>query len=382
MAGRAKIQTLLQPSWHTFLAIFWDCLSAKHHSNDFSHYRSARLVIRGRLFAVILAVAAPLWIPVDIWLLPPDSVGPMVILRLSLGIALLCLAATSVPQTRTGGRIVVYGLALLTMLFYLITQLLLETTATSPQLIGYTALPLLLVIVLALFPLTLLESGTLLALIIASVLGIHAFLGTLSGLPVLGFVWVLTLLAGFTLITQALNLYLLMQIYKQATHDSLTGLLNRGALFRQFEQSGQYGEPVGKPLAVLLLDLDRFKQINDSYGHPAGDLVLQSMAAALSAAAQPDEIVGRFGGEEFMVVLPGSTLTHAMARAEAFRAAIEGTPIGIGERLLYITASIGVAVGDDSDSLSELIRRADEALYGAKEQGRNMVVTEAAAVAS
>jgi diguanylate cyclase (GGDEF)-like protein len=128
-------------------------------------------------------------------------------------------------------------------------------------------------------------------------------------------------------------------------------------------------------MALVLLDVDRFKSVNDRYGHPAGDMVLRAMAAILDASVREVDTAGRWGGEEFALVLAGTDLAGGTQLAERIRRAIQETPVLLDDGTeLRITASFGVASLPPSASSEELLNAADEALYAAKEGGRNRVV--------
>ena len=131
----------------------------------------------------------------------------------------------------------------------------------------------------------------------------------------------------------------------------------------------------GEPLSVLILDLDHFKQVNDLHGHQAGDEVLRHAARQIIRHTRSSDLVCRYGGEEFVVVLPGVAPAQAAERAEALRAALEVAPARFGVLTLPLTASFGVAgLTDQADRPDRLIGVADRALYEAKAQGRNRVV--------
>jgi diguanylate cyclase (GGDEF)-like protein len=162
-----------------------------------------------------------------------------------------------------------------------------------------------------------------------------------------------------------------VDLQHMAQTDSLTGLLNRGAFQTILRRDLQRSHRSGASLGVMLIDLDYFKQINDSFGHAVGDDVLRRISAALVNGIRPSDVLARYGGEEFVVLLRRSGFEDAEAAAERIRSAIqslEDLPEAIS-----LTASIGVAVNLPGESPDELLRRADEALYRSKKEGRNQV---------
>jgi two-component system cell cycle response regulator len=164
-------------------------------------------------------------------------------------------------------------------------------------------------------------------------------------------------------------------LQEQATHDPLTALLNRPACLEILQQELTRAKREGKPIGVIMIDLDHFKRINDSCGHLIGDLVLVEVARRMRASVRSYDVVGRYGGEEFLVVLPGCDDTSAVNQAERLRDAMAGSPIGVPDRPLIITLSLGVActqIPDEGD-LRKLLSAADKALYRAKMLGRNRV---------
>lgn len=153
----------------------------------------------------------------------------------------------------------------------------------------------------------------------------------------------------------------------QAHTDPLTGLPNRRVLYGHIETA----MAAAGPCSVVLLDIDHFKRVNDRYGHPTGDAVLIWAAQHLSTGLRAGDVLGRWGGEEFLLVLPGTSPTDAWAVAERLRAGLHATPHPeVGE----VTVSLGVAGAQPGDDLGRLTVRADTALYAAKNQGRNRAV--------
>lgn len=161
----------------------------------------------------------------------------------------------------------------------------------------------------------------------------------------------------------------------QATHDSLTGLLNRSALFDNIDKEASRAKRNGSGFAIVMLDLDHFKKINDTYGHQAGDTVIKEACHRMLDQTRQYDTVGRYGGEEFLVLLPQCDLTGGLHEANRICQAIHSRPFDIGTHQLPVTASLGVAASEQAGELAvgEIIHQADEALYHAKQIGRDRV---------
>jgi diguanylate cyclase (GGDEF)-like protein len=168
-----------------------------------------------------------------------------------------------------------------------------------------------------------------------------------------------------------------------AEHDGLTGLLNRRALEQRLRALTDESRAGGAGLAMLFLDIDHFKAINDTQGHAGGDLCLRAVAERIGAELRSGDYLGRWGGEEFVALLPGSNIDDARQVSERVRSSIAGNPVAFEERTVPITISIGIAVFDPlRDNAAALTARADAALYRAKQAGRNRVEATAEAVAA
>jgi diguanylate cyclase (GGDEF)-like protein len=160
---------------------------------------------------------------------------------------------------------------------------------------------------------------------------------------------------------------------EQALKDSLTGLWNRRAIFAMLEKEVCRAERDHLPITLVMIDLDHFKTINDNYGHLTGDAVLREAANRIFELMRPYDFVGRYGGEEFLIVLPGCSPGNGIQRAEDFRRIIADRPVPTSFGPLPVTCSLGVAAYDRAMPPEHLIHQADEALYRAKRLGRNCV---------
>jgi diguanylate cyclase (GGDEF)-like protein len=178
-------------------------------------------------------------------------------------------------------------------------------------------------------------------------------------------------MAGIVMRRQAMEL-----LISKATHDALTGLLNRGTIIERLNSQAALAARTGQPLSLVLADIDHFKRINDEHGHLAGDAVLREVAMRLQACVREGDSLGRFGGEEFLFVLYPCGSDEAAAAAERFRAALVGTPMVLPGEVPPVTLSLslGTASGGPGELSSQrLLRLADDALYASKRAGRNCV---------
>ena len=155
--------------------------------------------------------------------------------------------------------------------------------------------------------------------------------------------------------------------------DPLTGLPNRRSLTTELEREHALARRGRPAFSVLLLDVDHFKAVNDERGHAAGDRVLEEIAARLRGRARTSDVVGRWGGEEFLVIAPDTDADGARILAEGLRTAISDTPTVLDSGPVRITASVGVASWE-RETVDEVLSRADQALYEAKAAGRDQVV--------
>ena len=164
------------------------------------------------------------------------------------------------------------------------------------------------------------------------------------------------------------------ELEKLVVTDTLTQINNRRYFMQRLTEEINRGSRTNLPLVLLMMDLDEFKKINDTYGHTVGDLVLQNVATVLSSNVREIDILGRIGGEEFAVLLPNTSLQDAALLAERMRQSIENASVEIAGQTVKITVSIGAAdYKTEMTSISALLRNADQAMYQAKQSGRNCV---------
>jgi two-component system cell cycle response regulator len=163
------------------------------------------------------------------------------------------------------------------------------------------------------------------------------------------------------------------QLQFEATHDSHTGLLNHAAILETLRLEVLRSRRESTPLGVIMADLDHFKSVNDQYGHLVGDEVLREVSVRLKGSLRPYDSIGRFGGEEFLIIVPGCTQEKATALAERLRQSVASEPIRRQGVEIPVTASFGVASAIDAMVPDRVMSAADEALYLAKIKGRNRV---------
>ncbi|MFD2436453.1 GGDEF domain-containing protein [Modicisalibacter luteus] len=212
----------------------------------------------------------------------------------------------------------------------------------------------------------------------------HLLFGTLGNWPYSSLsrelLYSLNVVVTFVLFT-----FIVLQVYAitetterrfriDATHDSLTGVLNRRAIFEKSERYWQ----AGHPFALLLLDADHFKFINDNHGHSVGDEVLRHLAQLLGRTLREADFIGRVGGEEFLVLLPDTSREEALGVATRLRNTLSGSPCRLESLDLAVTVSMGLALSSEGDKLRDVVDLADRRLYLAKSSGRDRLFAQGA----
>ena len=368
-----------EPQWMP--ASLRDTISNRYHSRDFNYARSEYLRTRLLVVGLVFTLLAPLWLLVDYLLLPVELLGEVAVGRLGLMLTLLgvLFAAWKSQHKLTPLRHALAILLLAPVIFYAYLVLMFGDQLAS--LVGYSFIPLLLIAFLSVFPLTLVESagiGLLIFIIQMAALSITGQLTTAYGWQDL---WLLGTLLAISLWANHSQVSTLLRLYRQASMDSLTGLLNRGILIKQLEELCKQRDELLKekaasnPITLLMFDLDRFKKVNDTYGHSVGDQALQVFAQILRSELRKNDLVARYGGEEFMAALPGTAKQDSLEVAERIRSQCEQAFVLAhdGQKVNF-TTSIGITQIRDNEGLEDALQRVDSRLYMAKHQGRNRYI--------
>jgi diguanylate cyclase (GGDEF)-like protein len=349
------------------------------HNALLARRRATLIVNRVRLFAFLFAVLTPLWGVVDFAVFPFPLWGELAAMRLVASVAFASLLLYYRPS---GDLFNAYrAMALLFAIptvFYISSHLLLASYALSGISAaigaGYAFLPFVLLAGLAVFPLTLIES----AVIATPILLGQMMAGYLSW-PAMdwpsfaGAFWLQVLITGVASLAGVCQLVFMIALVRQAIRDPLTGSYSRNSGEEVLSLQFLIAERSGAPLSVAFVDLDHFKSVNDEFGHEAGDTVLINAINSLSHHLRHADMLVRWGGEEFLVIMPDTTL----AQAEIAMARIRQLGLGLRPDRRPVTASIGLAErGHDSpDDWRRLVELADQRMYYAKESGRDRVVS-------
>lgn len=382
--------TNAESSWHTMASfgnVFGDLTPAEVHDLLFTtaqsplvkRRRALLIISRVRMVAAVFALLTPLWIPVDLLIFEGDLGFSLSLLR---AFATAAFAAIALSFRRGESiRAAHAALALLLavpMVFFLVSNPLLvgHTLDPAQQTIaaGYTFLPFVMVAGLSVFPITAVE-GLLLAapLWLANLTVAAQGFAPLTFASHLGALWLLGLLAVVATLAGMSQLHFMIQFVSQASHDGLTRAYTRRVgeelLEIQFTQAARHRTP----LSLVFVDLDDFKKINDRFGHEEGDVALRAAGTALRRMLRRGDILIRWGGEEFLVVMPNTDLTGAVTAAARLG------EIGFGRRPdgAPQTASLGIAelLQDGCQTWAELVERADHRMYLAKKGGKNRMVS-------
>jgi diguanylate cyclase (GGDEF)-like protein len=340
--------------------------------------RAQAILVRVRIFALLFTVLTLAWIAVDAFAFEGATFATLALARVGTAVLLAALGFASRIDAPTPGqaRMRLAALFVISSAFFAATQAVIPQYPAPGVLRAiastYSFFPFLLAAGIGAFPLAIAESAALAAMLVA----IEAATVTADSLQMM---WLLFLIAGASAFAAASQLKLMAALVEQAVRDPLTGCLRRESGGEILEAQFLLAVRQGEPLTVLFADLDRFKAVNDAFGHDAGDHVLAAAAAALRAIVRESDVMIRWGGEEFVVVLPRTASAEAATLIQRLRATGFGTvPDG-----RPVTMSIGVAEyrADAAESVQELVALADRRMYLAKEAGRNRYVLDASGAA-
>lgn len=353
-----------------------DIVSTQHHSADFIETRAEYIALRLRFMVIFFAIAVPLWMPIDFMTLRPEHFTAIAIARCMLAAVLLSIAVFTLRKLSSRQTHALLSLAIIApTVFYVASILILNQGVAETPMVGYSFMPCIMAAVLGLFPLTLAFGVMLNAAILLAQLGVTAYLGHLISIDTFDKLWVLLMLVGVSLSIQSGQLLMLLKLYRESTQDPLTGLINRRVLMKRLATDIARNNEEQRPFCILMFDLDRFKRINDNYGHLTGDRVLKTTAQILKEGLRDQDIIARFGGEEFVAVLPDVTSEAAIEVAERIRQNCHDTRVSApNDEVIQLSTSVGVTQYETGEAVEAALTRVDECLYTAKEQGRNRVV--------
>lgn len=345
--------------------------------------RADMLLSRTKLVAALFAILTPLWGIVDYRFLPEALAQDLLLGRTLATLAFVSiLAFFSTPAGLVrNSRLALLLLFSVPSFFFLYSTVILAPHALSGMAAALAAthafLPFLVMAGLSIFPLTVLEAALLaLPILVAKAGAGLLFWPTVDWPLALGTLWLLLLIGAVATLASVSQLAFIIALVRNAIRDPLTGAFSRQGgselLALQFNQSVRSGTP----LAVAFIDLDEFKRINDEHGHEAGDRALVAAVQQMTRQLRTGDILARWGGEEFVIIMPNTAAAKAAVGLERTRAA------GFGQRPEGgpLTACIGIAErsADKVDDWSMLVDLADARMYEAKQSGRNRIVTRPA----
>ncbi|OOE83806.1 hypothetical protein BZG73_10470 [Salinivibrio siamensis] len=359
---------------------FLELWSAKKHANSFNNTRSTYLRSRLCVLCYVWAALTIAWSPADFLFLADKMAAAQLSLQRLLLAGMLITIGYAVNRANNlkSAKLGLVAMVLATNAFYLSASHTLGfPTDNAAFSYSYTLLPIIQIVMLTIFPLTMRESILLMSITLICHLWVDSFSGTMTSPDNIASYWLQTVIAFMVVWSQLSQLHMILRLYRQATLDPLTGIYNRRMLLQLAMRALAVSEERHSPFSVLLLDLDKFKRINDKWGHYAGDVVLQSFTRTVQERLRKADIFGRFGGEEFIVFLPKCNGEITAQIAERLLGEIREMDVYIDESRtpLKVTASIGLSTLQPGDTLSSLIERADSALYQAKAEGRNCIRT-------
>lgn len=353
-------------------------LHSRQHISLLEKRRTTMIVSRVRLVAALFAILTPLWIIVDVAAFPYEVWMPLVLARIAATVAfgLITLLAVRMQTMADAYRVLAMLFAVPTAFFLFSYQHMAQFNLHGIQQAfstGYAFLPFVMLAGLSIFPLTLLENIAFISpLLIMQIVAGALRLQVLDWPTFAASFWLMLLIAGVSVLAGLSQLGFIIVLVREAIRDHMTGCFSRQSGEELLELQFILSRRSGNPLAVAFIDLDNFKQINDRFGHEAGDDVLTAAATAIHDKLRLGDMLVRWGGEEFVLILPNATpetvcVALTRVRREGLGIRPDGTPL---------TASIGVAerIHDATEDWRQLVEIADARMYEAKQGGRDRVV--------
>jgi diguanylate cyclase (GGDEF)-like protein len=338
-------------------------------------YRAEMIISRMRLVSAMFAVLTPLWIVVDfvVFDFPLSILLAGARLATTLAFVILALSYRESPHIKDAYRALAFMFVIPTS-FFIFSHLLLadlESTGSAAVIAaGYAFLPFVLVAGLSVFPLTALEGIVFsMPVLFSSALVAVIQMNSINWSTHLGAFWLLVLIAGTATLAGMSQLAFMAALVRQANHDPLTRCFNRASGEEMFNLQFSNAERNETPLTVVFIDLDNFKSVNDDYGHEAGDRILIAAVEAIRGTLRGGDALVRWGGEEFLIVLPNTDCLSAVAMLERLRA----SGLGLRPDGKPVTASYGIAEksADRAKDSRQLLEIADQRMYRVKESGKN-----------
>jgi diguanylate cyclase (GGDEF)-like protein len=351
----------------------YELFTSKRHGMPISRHRAAIMQSRVFFFSAIFAVLVPAWAVIDILYLPADLWKELLRIRLFAAVCFIIIAWQSRREPDLWlARILLGSILAVTTIFYLLSDhFMVDQQLSGAALIlaeVYSLLPFVVVAGLTLFPLTIMEFLAY-ALPLFIVMGYSVYPETSAEIAgAISTIWLLILLLGVALFAAITQLRYMLSQVSHVSYDVLTGLLSRRAGIEIIELQFRLAVMSEKPLSILYLDLDKFKMVNDTYGHGAGDRVLQIASQQIRDTVRKGDSVIRWGGEEFIVILPSTD--HNEANEVITRIMLAG--LGNRPDGAPVTASIGIAEiqQDKVKDWKSQVELADHRMYAAKSDGR------------
>lgn len=340
--------------------------------------RTTVIVSRVRIVAALFALLTPLWIIVDIAAFPYEVWLPLVIARIAATVAfgLITLLSNRMHSMRDAYRILGLLFLVPTVFFLFSYQHMAQFELHGIQQAfstGYAFLPFVMLAGLSIFPLTLLENLAFISplLIMQGISGAMR-LKVLDWPTFAASFWLMLLIAGVSILAGLSQLAFIIVMVREAIRDRMTGCFSRISGEELLELQFNLAQRSNTPFTVVFIDLDHFKQVNDNFGHEVGDKVLQSAAKAMQNQLRTGDILIRWGGEEFVLILPNTApATACVALQRVRRAGFGLRPDGVA-----VTASMGMAelANDTAANWQQLVEQADARMYEAKQSGRDRII--------